>query len=121
MGFITKGDVSLNINGVDFELDSTDMDLIEKIDKFSKEAPVIANENSKREDIVPAARDTIEYALGAIDSFLGEGASDKIFENEKVSIFKATSVINYINDEITKAREVSIAKFSPNRAQRRKK
>lgn len=121
MGFVTKGDVRLNINGVDFELDSTEVDLIEKLDKFSKETPKFTKENSEREDVVQAVRDTIQYALDAIDSFLGEGASEEIFKNEKVSIFKATSVINHINDEIAKARENNLAKFSPNRAQRRKK
>lgn len=121
MGFVTKGDVSLTINGIDFELDSTDIELIESLDKFSKEAPKLAAENAEREDIVQAAKETTEYALKAIDSFLGEGASEEIFKGQKVSIFKATSVINYINDEMIKARENSFAKFSPNRAQRRKK
>lgn len=119
--FRFEDDVQLNINGAEFSFDSTDMDLIKGLEKFAIESQDFAETLSKREDYLEAAKEAITFSLTAIDSFLGEGASDKIFKDTKVSIVKAMDVINYISDEVGKARANSMTKYSPNRAQRRSK
>lgn len=119
--FTFKDDVQLNINGVEFSFDSTDMDLIKGLEKFAIESQDFGETLSKREDYLEAAKEAITFSLAAIDSFLGEGASGKIFKDTKVSIIRAMDVINYISDEVGKARANSMTKYSPNRSQRRNK
>ena len=119
--FTFKDDVQLNINGVEFSFDSTDLDFIEELDKFSKEAQVLSDEMSRSEDYVEALKEAIEFCCVTIDALLGEGASKKIFKDTKVSLIKAMDVINYISEEVGKARAKSVNKYSPDRTQRRSK
>ena len=119
--FISKGDVELNINGVEFSLDSTDVGLIKTIDEFSKEAQEKADAMAKREDVVEALVEATEYVTDVIDLILGEGASKQIFKDTPISLFKATEVINYISESIGNSRISNSAKYSPNRAERRGK
>lgn len=119
--FTFKDDVQLNINGVEFSFDSTDLEFIAKLEEFSREAQEFGNAMSKREDYVEALKESIEFCCNTIDTLLGEGASEKIFKGTKVSLIKAMDVINYISDEVGKARADSMTKYSPNRAQRRSK
>lgn len=121
MGFITKGDIELDINGEKFEIDSTDIDLIERLDIYAKEAPVLMEKLKDREDVIQASREAMQYGVDSVDKFLGEGASAKIWKDQKVTIFKVASVIQHINDKILESRETTLSKFSPNRAVRRKK
>ena len=121
MGFVTKGDVELEINGVKFEIDSTDIDVIERLDIYSKETPKLMDKLKDREDVIQASREAIQFGVDSVDEFLGEGASAEIWKNQKVTIFKVASVIQYINEKILENREVTLSKFSPNRAARRKK
>lgn len=119
--FVFKDDVQLNINGEEFSFDSTDIELIKGLEKFANESQEYADSLSKRTDYVEALKEATQYSLDAIDSFLGEGSSKKIFKDEKVSLIKAMNVINYISDETKKARSESMNKYSPNRATRRVK
>lgn len=119
--FTFKDDVQLNINGVEFSFDSTDLEFITRLEKFSKEAQDFGNAMSKREDYAEALKESIEFCCNTIDALLGEGSSKKIFKDTKVSLVKAMDVINYISDETNKARSLSMNKYSPNRSQRRSK
>ena len=119
--FVFQDDVKLNINGIEFSLDSTDLELIKKLDKFSKEAPKFADDLGKREDYVQAMEDGINFTLKAIDTFLGEGASEEIFKDVKVSFIKAVNVANHIIQEVNSSRTDTFSKYSPNRATRRSK
>lgn len=119
--FTFKDDVQLNINDVEFSFDSTDLDFIEALDKFSKEAQVLSDELLKCENYVEALQEAIEFCCVTIDALLGEGACKKIFKDTKISLIKAMDVINYISEEIGKARAKSMNKYSPDRTQRRSK
>lgn len=119
--FVFKDDVQLNIKGEEFSFDSTDLEFIQNLETFSKEAQDMQGKVKNRTDYAQALKEMIEFCCETIDKLLGEGASKKIFKDTKVSLIKAMDVINYISDETNKARIGSMGRYSPNRAARRKK
>lgn len=119
--FTFSNDTVLDINGEVFEIDSTDLDLIKRIENFRANAEAEANKMTKAEkgSYVKALEDAIKFATDAIDEFLGERASERIFKDTPISLVKALNVVNYISQEISNSRMKSVNKFNPNRAQRR--
>lgn len=113
-----ENDVVLKLNGVDFSFDSTDFEILENIEKFAEESESKAIEAQKNEDVIGAIKGATEYVLEAIDSILGEGASEKIWENKKVSLNQAVGVINHISEEVIKVRKEAFNRFSPDRLKR---
>ena len=70
------------INGVEFEIDFTDADLIERIDKKVKEVEEQGKELEKnKKNITPAEgiRQECKIVKEFFDYVLGDGASKKIF------------------------------------------
>lgn len=120
--FVFKNnDLELDIAGNKFYVDTTDPDLIEKVLDFARGAEKQAAELKDKEDYVEELRGTIEFSLNAIDSILGEGASDKIFEGRRVGLFDVLDVLSYIVSAINKGRDDKFLEYSPNRATRRAK
>ena len=116
--FIVQDDVQLKIYGVDFSFDSTDMEIIQKIEDFAKESQEISDRLQDRKDYRVALGEAIQFTVDAIDSVLGEGASSEIFKGTSISINKAVGVMQHISNEISVVRKASIDKFSPKRAKR---
>lgn len=116
--FTFSDDVKLDINGVIFEFDSTDLELLERLDKFYKESQEKADAVMLREDYIEALKETIQFTVDAIDEILGEGASLKIFDGTKVTLNKATDVMRYISEEVQSSRSKRINKYAPERAKR---
>lgn len=119
--FVTSKDTQLDINGVQFELDSTDLALLERLEKFSTKTEEIEKQMKDRTDYVQAVRETTEFVAEAIDSFLGDGACVEIFKDQPISLVKGLDVIEYITSELRTNRTLSMGKYSPNREVRRTK
>lgn len=116
--FTVQNDVQLEIYGVEFSFDSTDLAILKKINDFAEQAQDYGDTVIERTDYITALEETIQFTLDAIDSVLGEGASKKIFKDTSVSLNKALSIMDYISNEVHKARTKSMAQFSPARTKR---
>ncbi len=116
--------LELDINGANFQIDTTDPELMQKIEDFSVEALSFvdkAEERAKEMGNTKAWVEMIELLTKTIDVMLGEGSTKKIFKDRKVNFFDCIDIVNFINIEIGKFREGKLQKYSPNRAQRRAK
>lgn len=116
-----NNDLELDIAGSKFYVDTTDPELIERVLEFAKGAQAMAEELKGKEDYVKELKQTISFCLGAIDSILGEGSSDRIFAGRKVGMFDCLDVISYIVKSINENKDNKFLEYSPNRAQRRAK
>lgn len=111
--------LKLDIAGNIFELDTSDIEVIERVQAFSKDAQKLVQEMNKKDDYVEALKETIQFCLDSIDSILGEGSSEKIFSGRKVNLFDCLDVISFIATEVNRDRAARFQAYSPNRAQRR--
>lgn len=111
----------LDFGTAKFVVDVTDPDLVDKVLTFAKGAQAKAEELKDNEDYPEGLREIIKFSLGSIDSMLGEGASEEIFKDRKVSMMDAIQVLDYIMAEVKKGKETAFKPYSPNRAERRAK
>lgn len=115
-----KNYLELDIAGNVFEIDTTDGKLADNVKSFSEKAPKLAQELRERTDYEKAFEEAIQFCLDAIDSMLGESASEKIFKDRKVNYYDCLDVINFVVAEVeeftTKKQNTYL-----NRAQRRAK
>ena len=113
----------MKINGVEFDLDFTDADLLEKIEKGSKTVFEKTEEIKKQKNnLTPAEgiRQECKMLKDFLDYVLGDGTSEKIF-GEKDSLKQCINAFediinirdNQINDFTNK-----LAEYSPNRLKR---
>lgn len=116
-----NNDLELDIAGNKFYLDTTEPSLIERILEFAHGAEAMGNDLKGKEDYVEGLKEAIAFCLEAIDSILGEGSSDKIFEGRKVGMFDCLDVMSYIVDSVNENKDNKFLAYSPNRAQRRAK
>ena len=112
----------MTINGVEFEIDFTDADLLEKIEKGSKEVYDKAEELKNNKELTPAEgiRQECKVLKDFLDYVLGDGTSEKLFGN-KDSLNQCLTAY----EDIIKARENQIndfeervSKYSPDRIKR---
>lgn len=119
-----KNLLELDINGVKFEIDTTDPKLIGNAEKYGIEMQEYADkseERAKKAGNAKTMEEMIQICVDSIDMMLGEGATKKIFKDRKVNFFDCIDIINFVTAEIGKARENKLQQYSPNRAQRRAK
>ena len=115
----------MTINGIEFDIDFTDAEFLEKIEEGSKkvyeEAEKIKAENEdKKSTLSEGIRQECKIIKDFLDYVLGEGASEKIFKN-KNSLNECLKVFediintrnNQYNDFMTK-----FSKYSPERFKR---
>ena len=113
----------MTINGVEFDIDFTDADLIEKIDIKSKEVYEEAEELEKnKNNLSPAEgiRQECKIVKEFLDYVFGEGTSEKIFGNKDSlrDCLKAfEDIINERNRQLNNFKEV-VNKYSPDRLKR---
>ena len=111
------------INGVEFEIDFTDADLIERIDKKVKEVEEQGEELEKnKKNITPAEgiRQECKIVKEFFDYVLGDGASEKIFgdKNSLRDCLQAfEDLINERNRQLNNFKKV-VNKYSPDRLKR---
>ena len=111
----------MKINGVELEIDFTDADILEKIEKGSKEVYDKADE-LKDSTVSPAEgiRQECKIIKDFLDYVFGEGTSEKLF-NGKDSLQQCLNAF----EDIVKARDEQInnfdklvSKYSPDRFKR---
>lgn len=111
----------MKINGVEFDIDFTDADILEKIENGSKEVYKKAEE-LKSSEYTPAEgiRQECKILKEFLDYVLGEGSSKKIFGN-KDSLQQCLDVyediINTRETQISSFAE-RVSKYSPDRLKR---
>jgi hypothetical protein len=111
------------INGVEFEIDFTDADLIERIDKKVKEVEEQGKELEKnKKNITPAEgiRQECKIVKDFFDYVLGDGASKKIFgdKNSLRDCLQAfEDLINERDRQLNNFKKV-VNKYSPERLKR---
>lgn len=117
----------IKINGIEFEVDTMDLEVSEKIEneltKFGECINNVGN-TATRKDIIKAV---VNATSKVFDNVLGDGASEKIF-NGKKSLTLATKCMDEFvtglreaDEKVGEELEKMTKKFSPNRAQRRSK
>lgn len=110
----------LDIAGEEFYIDVTDTNLLDRVLEFGKKAQEVRTSNSE-EGYVEDLKRSMVFLQESIDSILGEGASNRIFKDRKVSFFDLLDVMAYIKDALLEGREQKFNQYIPNRAQRRAK
>ena len=111
----------MKINGVEFDIDFTDADVLEKIEQGSKEVYKKAEE-LKTSEYTPAEgiRQECKILKDFLDYVLGEGSSKKIF-GDKNSLQECLNVYEDIIN--TREKQYStfvekVSKYSPDRLKR---
>lgn len=111
----------MTINNIEFDVDFTDADFIERIDKGNEEVQKRSKELEKM-DLTPAEgiRQECKIAKDFLDYVLGEGTSEKLF-GEKNSLNLCVKAL----EDIEKARREQeidfnnrVEKYSPDRLKR---
>ena len=111
------------INGVEFDIDFTDAELIERIDVKSKEVYSQAEELEKnKENLSPAEgiRQECKILKEFLDYVFGEGTSEKIFgdKNSLRDCLQAfEDIINERNRQLENFKK-TVSKYSPERLKR---
>ena len=114
-----NNNLELDIAGNKFELDTTDVEVVARVQKFGKEAQEIGKKLADKGDFAEALEETIQFCLDSIDSILGEGSSKEIFAGRKVGLFDCLDVIEYITTEVNESRSTKFQAYGPSRAQQR--
>ena len=113
----------MTINGVEFDIDFTDADFIEKISFKQKEVEKQVEElNNKKDTLTPAEgiRQECKIIKEFLDYVLGEGTSEKIFGNKdslNLCLTAFEDIINYADKQHSDMQE-RISKYSPERIKR---
>lgn len=113
----------MTINGVEFDIDVTDADFIEKYEFKYKEVEEQINDLDKKKNtisIVEGIRQECKIIKDFLDYVLGEGASEKIFKG-KDSLNLCLNAFEDIIDNVDKQhREMQerMNKYSPERLKR---
>ena len=113
----------MKINGVEFDVDFTDADLIERIDKGCKKVDEEAEELRKREnELEPAEgiRQECKIIKDFLDYVFGDGTSKKLL-GDKNSLIKCIDTFEDIikaRNEQVKSVETRLNKYSPERLKR---
>lgn len=111
----------MKINGVELEIDFTDADILEKIEKGSKEVYDKA-EKLKGTTLSPAEgiRQECKILKDFLDYVLGEGTSEKLFKGKdslKQCLNAYEDIINAREEEY-KTLQSRVRKYSPDRLKR---
>ena len=111
----------MKINGVEFDIDFTDADVIERIDKGCQEVDKKAEE-LRKEEIEPAEgiRQECKIIKDFLDYVFGEGTSKKLFGDKDSLILCINTFEDIIKarDEQVKSIETRLSKYSPDRLKR---
>lgn len=113
----------INLNGAEFEIDFTDADTIENLEKRLKVVEEKTDELEKNKNNITAAegiRQACKIIKEFVDCVLGDGASQKIFK-DKNSLALCTKVLKDIVNE--KNRQMNdfqsiVDEYSPERFER---
>ena len=110
------------INGVEFDIDFTDADILEKIENGSKEIYQKAEELKGNKDLSPAEgiRQECKILKDFLDYVLGDGTSEKLFKGKDSLQQCLQAYEDIINARTTQLNEFQarVSKYSPERFKR---
>lgn len=110
------------INGVELDIDFTDADILEKIEKGSKEIYQKAEELKGNKDLSPAEgiRQECKILKDFLDYVLGDGTSEKLFKGKDSLKQCLQAYEDIINASTTQYDEFQarVSKYSPDRLKR---
>lgn len=109
----------LDIAGNKFYVDTTNPELLKRIERFGREAQAQDFVDPEDSHIVQVER-SMEFMQGAIDDMLGEGATEQIFEGREPSFFDMLDVAEYIRDMTLNNQQKQFERYSPERVKREK-
>lgn len=115
----------IKILSEEFELDTMDLDVSEKIEKEMNRVVERLNNVNDNVSRSQAIRETVIIVSDCFNNILGEGTSEKIFKckvNLKLAMkaFEELAIgIREEDAEVEKELDASIKKYSPNRVNRR--
>lgn len=112
----------MKINGVEFDIDFTDADILEKIENGSKEIFDKAEQlkNNKDLSVAEGIRQECKILKDFLDYVLGDGSSEKIF-GQKNSLKECLNAYeDIINAKKSQYDEFTakVSKYSPDRIKR---
>lgn len=111
----------MKINNVEFDIDFTDADFIEKLEK-AKDISAKQSEELETKKLTPAEgiRQECKIAKDFLDYVLGEGTSQKLFgeKNSLKECVKALEELENARQEQEKYFNTTISKYSPDRLTR---
>ena len=110
------------INGVEFDIDFTDADILEKIENGSKEIYQKAEELKENKDLSPAEgiRQECKILKDFLDYVLGDGTSEKLFKGKDSLQQCLQAYEDIINARTIQYNEFQarVSKYSPDRLKR---
>lgn len=112
----------MTILGVEFDLDFTDADLLERYEKKTKEVEEQINELRENKPNSPAEgiRQECKIIKDFLDYVIGEGTSEKIFKGKnslELCLRAFEDIINNVDEQQQNIQE-RINKYSPERIKR---
>lgn len=117
MGYkIGENNIKLEIGGINFTI-VYGPKLIENIKKFS-EKNVEHSTVLKTEDNIKALEESQKLLVEAIDTILGKGSVDKIFNESEINYFDLMGILSYIYKEIEDFKSKQNNKYSLDRLKR---
>ena len=110
------------INGVEFDIDFTDAEILERIENGSKEIYQKAEELKGNKDLSPAEgiRQECKILKDFLDYVLGDGTSEKLFQGKDSLNQCLKAYEDIINARKTHYEEIQakVSKYSPDRLKR---
>lgn len=122
--FQFKEGALLNFGKVQFEIRPDDPDFLEAHRAECRRLFDVSERVRRiKDDDAPAAiRETCSEIIRSINSILGEGAVEEIFEGRAIGFYDLVDVFNYITEEINaykNKRQAEVVPVPQNREQRR--
>lgn len=114
----------MKINGVELDIDFTDADILERIEKGSKkvydEAERLSKESGSNLSPAEGIRQECKILKDFLDYVLGEGTSEKLFGNKdslKQCLNAYEDIVNARKTQIDEF-QAKVSKYSPERLER---
>jgi hypothetical protein len=113
----------MTINGIEFDVDFTDADVLEKMEKAREEVGIKASELEKNKNNISEAegiRQECKIVKEFFDNVFGEGTSEKIFGNKNSLMECANAYEDTMNayQEQYKEYYEKVNQYSPDRLER---
>ena len=103
--------VKLKIAGHVFEVDMGRQALHETLADFSRRALEYSKALKTSKDAKKTLEEATQFILTSIDGILGQGASERIFQDRTAELADAADVVNYILQGLNQAREKRMQRY----------
>lgn len=115
--------VEMNIAGNIFKVDISEKEFMKKLTEIKNEATLQSDTTGKKidedGDLLNVYEESNNFFRNAIDTLLGEGATDLIFKDRTPNPFDMLDILSFISDSITEETKSKTSTSYSNRAMRR--